>query len=60
MENSVPKFTLTLDLNQINIILAGLGKMPFETVADLVNDLRNQALKQMPASPAVEPEKQDE
>lgn len=52
MENATPKFTLTLDINQVNTVLAGLGKMPFEAVSELVNVIRTQAMSQMPAPDA--------
>ncbi len=42
--NQVPiNYTLTLD--HVNLILAGLGKLPFEQVSDLVNGIRSVALQ---------------
>lgn len=41
-----------LSFEQINLILQGLGKLPFETVIDLVNGIRDvawQALKDVEA-----------
>lgn len=42
-----PTITWQLPLNQANIILNVLGKQPFETVADLIMDLRQQAGTQL-------------
>jgi hypothetical protein len=42
---------LTLNLEQVNIILAALGKMPFETVFALISDLRNQIGPQLNPAP---------
>ena len=42
--NQVPiNYTLTLD--QVNLILAGLGKLPFEQVSEFVNGIRGVALQ---------------
>lgn len=41
------KFELTLD--EANMILAALGKAPFEQVAGLIGKLREQAQPQLPA-----------
>lgn len=47
--NQVPiNYTFTLDtftLDQVNLLLAVLGKPPFETVDDLVNGIRSVALQ---------------
>lgn len=52
----IPKITLSLDLNQINAILVGLGKLPFEAVVTLIDEIKSQALRQMAA---VEPKKEE-
>jgi hypothetical protein len=44
---SDPEITWTLSMTQANIILNVLGKQPFESVADLIMDLRNQAQAQI-------------
>jgi len=41
------KVTLTLTVTQLNVIMAALGKAPYEAVAELVQELRNQALSQI-------------
>lgn len=42
--NQVPiNYTFTLD--QVNLILAALGKLPFEQVSDFVNGVRGVALQ---------------
>ena len=44
MEN----ITLNLTLTQVNIIMAALGKAPYEAVADLVQSIREQAIPHVP------------
>lgn len=44
MEN----ITLKLSLAQVNLIMAALGKAPYEAVADLVQSIREQAIPQVP------------
>ena len=39
------KFNVTTD--EANLILSGLGKLPFENVYDLINKLQNQAKNQL-------------
>jgi hypothetical protein len=43
MEN----ITLTLTVNQLNVVMAALGKAPYEAVADIIQALRDQALPQI-------------
>jgi hypothetical protein len=40
---------LNLSLEQINIILAGLGKIPYEAAAPVVDAIRQQAQPQLQA-----------
>jgi len=42
-----PEITLVLDLNRVNQIMQFLGTHPFEKVADLIVDIRNQAGTQL-------------
>jgi hypothetical protein len=42
-----PEITWTLPLPQANMLLAIVGKQPFEQVADLIIELRNQATAQI-------------
>ncbi len=42
--NQVP-IQYTLSIDQVNLILSALGKMPYEQVAEFVNALRGVALK---------------
>jgi hypothetical protein len=37
------KITLTLDLNELNTVMAGLGKLPYETCFLVVDAIRQQA-----------------
>lgn len=46
------KFELSLD--EANMILAALGKAPFEQVAGLIGKLREQAQPQLPALEAAQ------
>jgi hypothetical protein len=46
MENT--EITLKLSLAQVNLIMAALGKAPYEAVADLVQSIREQAIPQVP------------
>lgn len=48
MENT--EITLKLPLAQVNLIMAALGKVPYEAVADLVQSIREQAIPQVPKS----------
>jgi hypothetical protein len=41
------KVTITLTVTQLNVIMAALGKAPYEAVAELVQELRDQALPQI-------------
>jgi len=47
--NQVP-INLTLNLDQINLILESLGKMPHERVAEFVVGLRAETLRQLKAA----------
>lgn len=44
------EITLTLTLNDANLILAALGKLPFEAVADLVAKVKAQGQAQIEAA----------
>lgn len=45
------EITLVLTLNDANLILAALGKLPFEAVADLVQKVRDQGQAQITEAP---------
>jgi hypothetical protein len=40
---------LELSINEVNAILLALAKLPFETVAPLIEKIREQSLPQVPA-----------
>jgi len=40
------KITLELAVAEVNTVLVGLTKLPFENVVDLITNIRNQALPQ--------------
>jgi hypothetical protein len=46
MENT--EITLKLPLAQVNLIMAALGKAPYEAVADTIQAIREQAIPQVP------------
>jgi hypothetical protein len=46
MENT--EITLKLSLAQVNLIMAALGKAPYEAVADTIQSIREQAIPQVP------------
>jgi hypothetical protein len=41
------KITLTLTVDQLNVVMSALGKAPYEVVADLVRLIRDQAIPQV-------------
>jgi hypothetical protein len=45
---------LELSLQEINTVLTGLGRLPYEAVFELVDKIKNQATPQLnqPANPA--------
>jgi len=47
---------LELSLQEINLILSGLGRLPYESVFELVDKVRSQALPQVnpPTNPTEE------
>lgn len=47
MNNQQPIFNITLNLDQVNVILSTMGKLPYESIAPLMNSIQNQASRQM-------------
>ena len=47
MENAV--ITLTLSVNDVNVILASLGKQPYEVVAEVIQKVGSEARNQIDA-----------
>jgi hypothetical protein len=45
-----PEVMLTLDIEAVNKVLKILGQQPFQEVADLIVDIRNQAQAQLQQS----------
>jgi len=41
------EITLVLTLNDVNLILAALGKLPYEAVADIVPKIKTQGQAQL-------------
>lgn len=46
-ENQPVTFQINLNLDQINVILATMGKLPYETIAPLMNSIQTQANSQL-------------
>lgn len=42
------EFTITLSENEVNLVGAALGKMPFESVAGLIGSIQKQINEQIP------------
>lgn len=42
------EITLKLSVNEVNAILLALAKQPYQSVAGLIEDIREQALPQVP------------
>lgn len=46
------QLTFKLTFNEANLLIAGLAKLPFEAVADLIGNLQKQADEQIKAEQA--------
>ena len=44
--------TITLNLDQLNLVLAALAKLPFEAVTDTIGVIRQQGQEQLQAAEA--------
>lgn len=47
MEKTLPTLTLTLTLDQINAILAGIGELPTRVGLSLTEEIRKQVMPQL-------------
>lgn len=54
MDKATVNLTFTVD--ELNLILAALGKQPFEAVNGIINKIVADAQAQLPAAPAPEQE----
>ena len=45
---TVPSIKLELELEEVNAILASLGKHPFDTIYQLINKIQAQGIDQLP------------
>lgn len=45
---------LGLDVQDVNIVLVALSKLPYEAVADLIGKVRAQAAPQIESAPSVD------
>lgn len=50
MESEDNKISLLLDVEEINILLLSLSKMPWDLSNDLINKIRSQSIPQVPIS----------
>jgi soluble P-type ATPase len=41
------EFNIKLNLNELNYVIATLGKKPFEEVSELIQSIRKQAIEQV-------------
>jgi len=48
------EITIKLSLDNVNKILAALGQMPYQSVFELVEDIRTQVVPQIQQQPAAE------
>lgn len=47
MENQQLVFNIQMTLDQVNVVLTSLGKLPYESIAPLMNSIQHQASIQM-------------
>jgi len=47
MNDKLTVFNIQLNIDQINVILATLGKLPYETIAQLMTNIQTQATQQL-------------
>jgi hypothetical protein len=52
--------TITLTLDQLNLVMAALAKLPFEAVTDTIAIIREQGMKQIQAAEAAKAAEQSE
>ncbi len=51
-EDNAKKVTLELTLDEVNVVLAGLGELPAKTSLSVIDKIRSQAVSQLqPAAP---------
>ena len=50
---------LDLTINEVNAVLLALAKLPYETVAPLVEKIREQSLPQVPADQRNDPKQRE-
>lgn len=51
-EDNAKKVTLELTLNEVNVVLAGLGELPAKSSLNVIDKVRSQAVSQLqPAAP---------
>jgi hypothetical protein len=56
-EENAKKVSLELTLDEINVVLAGLGELPAKTSLNVIDKVRSQAVSQLQAQPAALEEK---
>lgn len=58
MEDKQIVLTLELNIDQINVILATMGKLPYESIAPLMNSIQSQATAQLQKMQAAQKQSQ--
>jgi len=53
--NKPPRLSIQLTVDQINVVLATMGKLPYETIAPLMNSIQYQASQQLAELQAAAP-----
>jgi hypothetical protein len=57
--NQNQTITLNLTVDQVNLVIGALAKAPYEQVADVITNIRTQAIPQVEPTPAPqEPQEQ--
>jgi hypothetical protein len=52
------KFTFVFSVDETNLILTGLGAMPYTKVATLIENIKSQAHQQQAAQTTIDPDKE--
>ena len=52
MDNDTTTVSITFTINELNLVLAALGKQPWETVNAIVNKIVTDAQSQIPVTQA--------
>lgn len=56
--NQNQTITLNLTVDQVNLVIGALAKAPYEQVADVITNIRTQAIPQVEPAPAPQEQEQ--